>query len=175
MHRCKTHTGLHMSCCVTQQVLEGAESCTESASWAAGAQQSDQEPAHSDPQPSKTCQMVVKVSFSKGWFLVPEHLGPILNTLIGNYIFEAIPFQRADLFSTSQVWFKVCHLLVLRRKPGSDRAVHGMKPVLLPGSSASLRTPATAQHEGKESRAWVTCKFLFLEAVINMINHFLLF
>lgn len=56
----------------------------------------------SDEQPSKTCQMMVKVSFSKGWFLVPESLGPILNTLIGNYIFETTLFQTADPF-TSQV------------------------------------------------------------------------
>lgn len=59
-------SGLYMSCCVTQQVLEGSESCTQSALWAAGAQQSNQEPAYSDQQPSKTCQMMVKVSFSKG-------------------------------------------------------------------------------------------------------------
>lgn len=58
-------SALYMSCCVTQQVLEGSESCTQSALWAAGAQQSNQEPAYSDQQPSKTCQMMVKVSFSK--------------------------------------------------------------------------------------------------------------
>lgn len=32
--------------------------------------------------------MMVKVSFSKGCFFVPESLVPILNTFIGNYIFE---------------------------------------------------------------------------------------
>lgn len=31
---------------------------------------------------------MLTVSFSKGCFLVPESLGPILNAFMGNYIFE---------------------------------------------------------------------------------------
>lgn len=40
---------------------------------------------------------------------MPEGLGPVLNTPIGNCIFEATPFQTAEPFSPSQVWFEGCH------------------------------------------------------------------
>lgn len=125
-----------------------------------------------------TCQMMVKVSFSKGCFLVPENLVPTLNIFYKKLHFwsNCLPNSRPLLrIPSGALWFKGCHLLVLRRKLGSDRAVHEMKPVLLPGSSASSRISATTQHKGKESRVWVTYKFLFLEAVTDTINHFLFF
>lgn len=37
--------------------------------------------------------MMVKVSFSRGWFLVPESLGPILNSLIITFL-KQLPFKQ---------------------------------------------------------------------------------
>jgi len=82
------HSFVHQLLSATQQVLEGPEVYTKSALWAVVTEQSIQEPACSDHSPSKTRQTMLTAFFSKGCFLVPGSLVPILNTFIRNYFSE---------------------------------------------------------------------------------------